>query len=276
MANTLKLAIISVLVLFIGLAFVQSSNATTTNKDWSNWSKCVVSCGEHHGTKTKTCEVKLGGHSSCTLDQTQTENCEIDEDDVVACPTPTPTTYHYSACAENSDGFYCKDFTSETPHDSSCKVNSDCSEATPTPTPVDQCINLSGFQSTVPANMQANVDGYCSCLTGFHQVPVGDSQDFTCDPDATPTPTPVASTTPSNPGGPGDGRSDNQGCSAHDCSGNKPSSQGGQVLGASTGPTKAVLGLSATSGEESAMPLLQLFGALTSGLVGFKLFKKNA
>lgn len=90
----------------------------------------------------------------------------------------------------------------------------------------------------------------------------------------TPTPTPTATETPSNPGGgPGDGKSDNLGCSTHDCSGNPAPSQG-QVLGASTGPQ--VLGLSTTSGEQSALPLLQMFGALVSGLVGFKLFKKNA
>jgi len=39
---------------------------------------------------------------------------------------------------------------------------------------------------------------------------------------------------------------------------------------------QAVLGLSTTSGEESALPLFQFFGALTSGLVGFKFLKKNA
>ena len=95
-------------------------------------------------------------------------------------------------------------------------------------------------------------------------------------PTLTPTPTPTEEVTPTptptqtpNVGGPGDERSDGLGCASHDCS-NQPQ---GQVLGASTGP--AVLGLSTTSGEESALPLVQLFAAFTSSVVGFKFLKKN-
>jgi ABC-type Fe3+-siderophore transport system permease subunit len=88
-------------------------------------------------------------------------------------------------------------------------------------------------------------------------------------PEVTPTPTPT--TTPSNPGGPGDNKSDNLGCSVNDCS-NHPAAQP-QVLGAST---KAVLGLSTTSGEENyLLQLIQSFGALTAAGLGFILFKKN-
>jgi hypothetical protein len=94
----------------------------------------------------------------------------------------------------------------------------------------------------------------------------------TVTPTVTPTEIPTPTTTPSNPGGPGDNKSDNLGCSVRDCS-NHPSAQP-QVLGAST---KAVLGLSTTSGEENFLPqLIQLFGAITSGGLGLVFFKKNA
>jgi hypothetical protein len=87
----------------------------------------------------------------------------------------------------------------------------------------------------------------------------------------TPTPTPEVTPTPSNPGGPGDNKSDNLGCSVNDCS-NHPSAQP-QVLGAST---KAVLGLSTTSGEENyLLQVILATGALVSGGLGFIFFKKN-
>jgi hypothetical protein len=45
-------------------------------------------------------------------------------------------------------------------------------------------------------------------------------------------------------------------------------------LGAATGPQ--VLGLSTTGGEESFLPqLIQIFGAITSGGLGFIFLKKN-
>ena len=95
----------------------------------------------------------------------------------------------------------------------------------------------------------------------------------TCLP-PNPTPTPTATPTPaqtSNPGGSGDNKSDNLGCSVNDCS-NHPSAQP-QVLGTST---KAVLGLSTTSGEENyLLQVIQAAGALVSGGLGFIFFKKN-
>lgn len=92
----------------------------------------------------------------------------------------------------------------------------------------------------------------------------------------TPTVTPTPTQTPPNVGGPGDGRSDNLGCGGHDCSNQAAASQG-QVLGASTGPTKAVLGLSATSGNEnSALVFAQLFTAFALSVTGFKFLKNNA
>lgn len=125
---------------------------------------------------------------------------------------------------------------------------------TPTPTPT-----LTPTPTITPCDSNENDDENCPTPT----------------PTVTPTVTPTPTETPSNPGGPVD---DGLGCSHHDCSTHPAptTAQGGQVLGASTGPTKAVLGLSTTSGEESAMPLLQLLTALTSGLVGFKFLKKNA
>lgn len=88
----------------------------------------------------------------------------------------------------------------------------------------------------------------------------------------TPTPTPGATNPPSNPGGPGDGRSD--GLSSCPSCTQAPQGPTQAVLGASTGP--AVLGLSTTSGEEGAMPLIQIFGAFLSAGLGLRFFKKNA
>lgn len=107
----------------------------------------------------------------------------------------------------------------------------------------------------------------------------GDCDDKDRDHDdkcPTPTPAPIVAAPSTNTGGPGDGLSDNLGCSTHDCSGNQVGggSSTQTVLGAATGPQ--VLGLSYTSGEESFLPqLLQLFGALTSGGLGLVFFKKN-
>jgi hypothetical protein len=110
-------------------------------------------------------------------------------------------------------------------------------------------------------------DEFPSCKTSPSSTPT---------PSPTVTPTPTATPTPtqsSNPGGPGDGRSDGLGCGSHDCS-SHPSAPQAQVLGAATGPQ--VLGLSTTSGEESFLPqLIQIFTALTSGGLGFIFLKKN-
>jgi hypothetical protein len=88
---------------------------------------------------------------------------------------------------------------------------------TPTPVPeVDQCINLPGFQSEVPANMVTNSDHMCSCASGYHQVDllrddagikeVETQPSFTCEADPNPTPTPepqtFVDTTHGNPGAP--------------------------------------------------------------------------
>lgn len=60
-----------------------------------------------------------------------------------------------------------------------CEVDKDCE----TPPPADSCLNLSGIQDGVPANMVSNSDHFCSCASGFHEVPVEDSKDFTCEKD---------------------------------------------------------------------------------------------
>lgn len=126
--------------------------------------------------------------------------------------------------------------------------------------PTDVCPNIDGVQESIPA--------------GYHFETINDVRQCIQDPTSTPTPA------PSNPGGgSGDGKSDNLGCGSHDCSGNTASSQstGGQVLGASTGPTQAVLGLSTTSGDSaSVFSLIQLAAAFGFTSLGFGLFKKNA
>lgn len=54
----------------------------------------------------------------------------------------------------------------------------------------DQCINIPGTQSQLPANMQTNSDHFCSCVTGFHSVDDGEDG-FTCQPNPTTTPQPT-------------------------------------------------------------------------------------
>lgn len=99
----------------------------------------------------------------------------------------------------------------------------------------------------------------------------------TVEPSITPTPT-VESTptpTPSNPGGPGDGLSDGRSDGRSSCPECTQAPKSAAVLGASIGP--AVLGLSTTSGEQNiVLQLVQLFGALASGIAGYTFFKKNA
>ena len=236
-------------------ALAHDDNAWSTPTE-NGWSVCTAKndCGPE-GTQTQTvfCIHKEDGNVDCSTDNDAWRYADKvrGDDNDWKCPSKD------SAYTSTDNTKACKRKIDIGPDTK--VVSRDCTlidyNVCPTSTPVDQCINLSGVQSTIPVNMQSNSERYCSCLTGFHQVPVGDSQDFTCDPDITPTPTPtvtpVASSNPSNPGGgTGDGRSDNLGCGSHDCSGN-PSSQstGGQVLGASTGPE--VLGLSTTSSDNS-------------------------
>lgn len=118
--------------------------------------------------------------------------------------------------------------------------------ATPTPTPGPE------------QHYSCNVDHACVLVEG-----AGDnscSSNIDCQPEVSPTPTPT--NTPSNPGGPGDGRSDG-GSSCPSCT------------QAHNAPIQAVLGLSTTSGEDFALPLVQLFFALSSAGLGFKFFKKS-
>jgi len=134
---------------------------------------------------------------------------------------------------------------------------------TPTPRPHEDCDNK---------DWKKHHEDHCATPSVTPTPTINPCIDGQCvTPTVTPTPTP----TPTNPGGPGDGLSDGRSDGGSSCPECTKAPQG-QVLGASTGPMKAVLGLSTTSGEESALPLLQFLGALTSGLVGFKFFKKNA
>lgn len=96
----------------------------------------------------------------------------------------------------------------------------------------------------------------------------------TDEPEATPTPT----SAPSNggTGGPGDGLSDGRSDGLSSCPECTQAGAGGQVLGASTGPTKAVLGLSTTSGENELIKLAQVFGSFVLSMFGLAFYKKNA
>lgn len=250
MAYALKAVIISAVVLFVGLFFVQLSNAnfSSTHRDWGDWSRCVVPCGQTHGIKTKTCEDKNGGgDNECSIGQTKTKDCEIDKDDVVACPTPSvsPT---------------CTPTLTPTPTPTPTPT------CTPTPTP---STSPTPTPTQTPTHYACNSDHICEITEGPGQDscnPENEGSDCIVTPTPTVTPEP---TTP--PAGHGDGLSDGR-SSCPSCT-QAPSSGTQAVLGASTGP--AVLGLSTTSGEENYLAIFaQLFGALTSAGLGFKFFKK--
>lgn len=102
-------------------------------------------------------------------------------------------------------------------------------------------------------------------ITGFF-----DNNGDPCNPSVTPTATPTPTTgqptptdTPNNPGGPGDGRSDNMGCSVHDCSNQSH-------------PVQAVLGLSSTNGDNQYIQFAELVAALGLSSTGLYFLKRNA
>jgi hypothetical protein len=156
-------------------------------------------------------------------------------------------------------------------------------EATPTPTVTQEPTPTCEVTPTPGEEKNHNVcrEDACVKVEGAGESSCDSDED--CKSEATPTPTvtqeePTATPTQTpNQGGPGDGLSDGRsdgGSSCPDCT-KAPSTQ--SVLGASTGPTKAVLGLSTTSGEENAgLQLIQILGALTSGAFGLSFLKKNA
>jgi hypothetical protein len=107
-------------------------------------------------------------------------------------------------------------------------------------------------------------DEFPSCKTPPSPTPTP-SVTPTPTQEITPTPTPQPST---NNGGGGSGVSDGRSDGLSSC----PS-----CTQAPSGPIKAVLGLSTTSGEENyLLQFVQLFGALTFAGLGFVFFKKNA
>lgn len=123
-----------------------------------------------------------------------------------------------------------------------------------------------------------------ACGQAASTVPDGKGGTIPCDATAacpiTPTATPSATPTPTNGGGStggSDGQSDGLGCSSHDCSGNKVG--GGQVLGASTGPTQAVLGASTMAGtgtfENTVMDIMLVAGMIVLSLGGLSYAKEN-
>lgn len=145
----------------------------------------------------------------------------------------------------------------------------------PTPTPKPENFHYACNSDKVCAKVEGTGDNTCSsdwdCKSKITPTP---SVTPTVTPSVTPTPTQAPSNN-TNTGGPGDGRSDNLGCSTHDCSGNVVGSPSQAVLGASTGPQ--VLGLSYTSGNEVPFTAIaQLILASLLSISGFTLLRKNA
>lgn len=136
----------------------------------------------------------------------------------------------------------------------------DCGTLTPTPTPTV----VTPTPTTDPGHHYACVENACTLVNGAGDNTCSSNNDCG-EPTPTPTETvtPTPTNTPNNPGGPGDGRSDG-GSSCPSCT------------QAPKAPIQAVLGLSTTSGNENlSLILVQLFGALALGGLGFKLFRNG-
>ncbi len=147
----------------------------------------------------------------------------------------------------------------------------DCKDTPPTPIDCvyhygDCSVACGGGTQPVIVDVPAE-NGGLSCPT----------EPQTCNEQACPTvtltPTPIVP-----PAGHGDGLSDGRsdgGSSCPECT-QASGIGGGQVLGASTGPTKAVLGLSTTSGENELVKLAQIFGSFVLSMFGLAFYKKSA
>ena len=128
--------------------------------------------------------------------------------------------------------------------------------------------------TTGDANAYQCVDNQINTSVDFqnwyHDHCVTPTPTVTITPTPTETPTvtitPTPTNTQSNTGGPGDGLSDGRSDGLSSC----PSCTQAPA-------TKAVLGLSSTSsGNNGALEIAQLLGALTLSVAGFALYKKNA
>lgn len=102
------------------------------------------------GSKAFASTIQTGDSGSNSNVNNNINNNNIDCD-CTPTPTPTPKVYHYTACEQNVDGFFCKDFTSNTPHDSTCKTSVDC-RITPSPTPTNT-------PTPTPTNTPSNPGG---------------------------------------------------------------------------------------------------------------------
>jgi hypothetical protein len=214
--------------------------------------------------------------------------------DIIPAFTYQTCTYSGKNLSANFSGV-----TGQAILDNGCNIPTTTPTPTPrpsvTPNPTPTCT-----PTPQPYHFACNEDRQCVKVWSSGESTCDKSDDCKAVVTATPTPeptvtpiitqtvTPTPTQAPSNggnPGGPGDGKSDGRSDGGSSCPSCTQAPQG-QVLGASTGPTQAVLGastgpavlgLSTTSGEESALPgLFQIFGALTSAGLGFAFFKKNA
>lgn len=198
---------------------------------------------------------------------------KIDSNDLSLYPVSGATQYCFKAGSDNSVGCTGGIFSSWPQPEGTCGLSHwsyFIPQTTPTPT-----------LTPTPGEEQhyACVRNTCSLVDGAGDNTCNNDNDCE-EEEATPTPTltvtPTPTNTPSNPGGPGDGGSDGRSDGLSSCPECTKAPQG-QVLGSSTGPTKAVLGLSTTSGDNNeALAIFQLFAAFILTATGFKFLKNNA
>ena len=270
-----------VFVAFLSIFLFTPINAgawnNTTDHAWatpnpSGWSTCTPKndCGPE-GTQTQTvsCIHKEGSNEDCSTHNDEwryADKVRSDEDEW-KCPSRDSA---YTSTDSTKD---CKKKVDVGPDTK--VISQDC-----TLTDYKACVSPTPTPTSTPQEQHhfACVENSCQWVEGSGDNTCNPENEGSCQtqptPTPTPTPTPAPTQAPSNPGGPGDGRSDGLSSCPSCTQAPQGSSATQAVLGASTGP--AVLGLSTTSGEESAMPLIQLLGALFSAGVGFKFFKKNA
>jgi hypothetical protein len=218
-------------------------------------------------TSTPTPFVCTTTGNSCSHDwQCCSNDCHSNHCRTTATPTVTPTPTPF-ICA--TAGNHCS-------HDWQCCSN-DCDSGnchnlptatlTPTPTP---CAHHNACREQACVRVEGVGEDSCK---GDKDCEVELSVTPTVEPTAAPTEAPAQSAT--NVGGLGDGLSDGRNDGRSDGRSSSPQ-VGGQVLGASTGPMKAVLGLSTTSGENELIKLAQILGSFALSMLGLAFYKKSA
>ncbi len=294
---TLALVVIGGNTMFNSSQVTKASACFGGGTHWGNWvdiSSCIAtSCGTTNGTKTqeRTCESGGCGYI-CKLAH---QECEKGCPEVTWSTSQCPGGYSLSKhtcpgkCRKNDsfDPAKCVDALSFGPITFTYEKSADpnkCHRPTGSslgvPSWAESAFNNDNFK------WKFEVDINCHEVLADKETQTVDCNDApyvecelsptpTDEPEATPTPT----NTPSNggTGGPGDGLSDGRSdgrSSCPECTQNP--NVGGAVLGASTGPTKAVLGLSTTSGENELIKLAQVFGSFVLSMFGLAFYKKSA